>query len=280
MWDMSTRQMNFSTAGIEWNVQVIGNGHQTIVALHGFGQNGELLAPLLRHLPSDEYRLLLIDLPGFKNTNLPDAHIRNGMVPESIAKGIDQIIAEYGTDQLHYLGYSLGGRYLLNQLMHGSKSAGQITLIAPDGFRSNKFRRFLTSTWFGNKLFRWFTRYPGFVFALVETAYRLRLISTSRYRFFFMHLKSAERRQTVYDVWMALRKMHIDLTMVCKTLQSKKTNMLLIGGKFDRIIPPEDLKKFCDTCDSSDYGEIRDGHNLLRQRNIKAIADLAFKDAC
>ena len=54
------------------NYELYGNGKDTIVLLHGWGQNIEMMKPLGDAF-SKEYQILIVDLPGFGKSEEPDA---------------------------------------------------------------------------------------------------------------------------------------------------------------------------------------------------------------
>ena len=66
--------------GIEIHQAVVGSGHPVLM-VHGWGADMELLRPLARQLASFDYRLYLLDLPGFGASEPPPSRVRFSITP-------------------------------------------------------------------------------------------------------------------------------------------------------------------------------------------------------
>jgi len=91
--------------GLEIRERVIGKG-APVLMIHGWGANLELLGPLAQHLEDLDYRLYMLDLPGFGESAEPPA-------PYTIFDYAAFCLAYldfHRLEQVHYFGHSLGGR--------------------------------------------------------------------------------------------------------------------------------------------------------------------------
>ena len=91
--------------GIEIHQAVVGSGHPVLM-VHGWGADMELLRPLARQLASYNYRLYLLDLPGFGASEPP----REPCSIFDYANICRAFLDYHKIDSAHYFGHSLGGR--------------------------------------------------------------------------------------------------------------------------------------------------------------------------
>ena len=91
------------------NYELYGNNKkETIVLLHGWGQNIDMMKPLGNYL-SDDYQILIVDLPGFGNSEEPK-------YPWSLldyVKSIREIVLKEKIDKPIMMGHSFGGKLAL-----------------------------------------------------------------------------------------------------------------------------------------------------------------------
>jgi len=76
---------------------------KALILLHGWGMNSLVWQPLLTQLET-QYSLYLVDLPGYGHSPLPQG--------DSLNKFCDWA-AEHLPEQAHWLGWSMGGLYML-----------------------------------------------------------------------------------------------------------------------------------------------------------------------
>ena len=87
------------------NYLIEGDGKETVVLLHGWGANIQTMLPISKIL-SDKYRTILIDLPGFGESEKPD-EVLNSF---DYAKIIIKILDELKIDKAIFIGHSFGGK--------------------------------------------------------------------------------------------------------------------------------------------------------------------------
>jgi pimeloyl-ACP methyl ester carboxylesterase len=91
--------------GIRTAQAITGDG-RPVVMLHGWGANIELMWPLAQQLAPCGYRVYVLDLPGFGQTQLPP-------VAWSVRDYVSFVVAYmdyHGLDRVHMVGHSFGGR--------------------------------------------------------------------------------------------------------------------------------------------------------------------------
>lgn len=85
------------------NYKIIGDG-DLVVLLHGWGQNIEMMQPLVRGLKNK--KVLIIDLPGFGNSSEP----KSVWSIEDYADFVNKIVNNLGYNKCSIIGHSFGGK--------------------------------------------------------------------------------------------------------------------------------------------------------------------------
>ena len=85
------------------NYKIIGDG-DLVVLLHGWGQNIEMMQPLVRGLKNK--KVLIIDLPGFGNSSEPNSV----WSIEDYADFVNKIVNNLGYNKCSIIGHSFGGK--------------------------------------------------------------------------------------------------------------------------------------------------------------------------
>lgn len=91
------------------NYTLYGNkDNATIVLLHGWGQNIEMMQPIGDKL-SDQYQILILDLPGFGKSD----HLDTPWTLKDYVDAIHKIIDNLKLDKIIMVGHSFGGKLAL-----------------------------------------------------------------------------------------------------------------------------------------------------------------------
>ncbi len=93
-------------SGLETNYQLIGKKPETLLLLHGWGNDWQAWSPLIPEL-SKQYRLLIPDLPGFGASDSP----KRGWETKDYVAWLEQFLQELGIQELSaVIGHSYGGK--------------------------------------------------------------------------------------------------------------------------------------------------------------------------
>jgi pimeloyl-ACP methyl ester carboxylesterase len=108
----------------------LGESGDTILMMHGWGQNGASLR-ILGDLLSKWYQVYLIDLPGFGNSPKPQADWTTIEYAERISSYID----EQGLSPVHVLGHSFGGRVGIRLASRHAEQVKSLILVNSHGLQ-------------------------------------------------------------------------------------------------------------------------------------------------
>lgn len=107
-----------------------GRGHkETVVLIHGLGQNGwrdwRQLMPEL----AGRYRVIAFDLPGFGRSEVPVGKYS----PANYAAAVHDVLQQAGIKRFHLIGHSMGGAVALRMATRYPASIDQLVLISAAG---------------------------------------------------------------------------------------------------------------------------------------------------
>ena len=94
--------------GVKVNYILYGEGEYTLVLLHGWGQNIEMMKPIGDKL-FKEYKILIIDLPGFGKSEEP----KNEWMLDDYVSLLHNLLNELNIENIVLIGHSFGGKIAL-----------------------------------------------------------------------------------------------------------------------------------------------------------------------
>ena len=96
----------FNYQGININYKDFGNPNgETIVYIHGWGQNIEMMEPIAKPL-AKENRIIILDLPGFGNSEEP----KEAWTLEDYVTMLHKFLKELKVEEPNLIGHSFGGK--------------------------------------------------------------------------------------------------------------------------------------------------------------------------
>jgi pimeloyl-ACP methyl ester carboxylesterase len=108
---------------------VSGKG-KTVVVVHGWGDNSKSFINMQKSL-AESYQVIILDLPGFGSSSLPES----GWNLEDYSNFIKDFIDKLKVNVYAYIGHSNGGAILINGLSRRVISSEKLVLIASSGIR-------------------------------------------------------------------------------------------------------------------------------------------------
>ncbi|MBO8161381.1 MAG: alpha/beta hydrolase [Thermosipho sp. (in: Bacteria)] len=116
--------------GLKINYEVIGKG-KNIIFLHGWGGNLHSLHPIAKQI---NYRSILIDLPGFGKSDIPDRIIDSF----EYAEIINELIDSFNLSEAVLVGHSFGGKIATIIASKNPKWLRGLVIIASPGIKIKK----------------------------------------------------------------------------------------------------------------------------------------------
>jgi pimeloyl-ACP methyl ester carboxylesterase len=220
-----------------------GEGRQLLLCLHGYGESADAFA-FLESALSKDFTILAIDLPFHGETVWTEGLF---FEPEDLLAIVGQIAGSLPgiTGSWFMLGYSMGGRIALSLLEKIPEKIEKLVLAAPDGLRWNPWYWLVTRTRAGNLLFRWTMQRPGWLFFILHTGDKLRLIDKSLYKFTAGYIDHATARDQLYKRWTIMRGFRPQLSAIESLIRERPIRVWLVYGRHDRVTRSTTGEKFC-----------------------------------
>src|SRR5580658_9931115 len=240
-----------------------GTGPKILFAFHGYGESGDSFAFIGDALNAD-HTLIALDLPFHGLTVWKEGLL---FTPAQLYEIMNNIVALHNLQgPAGLIGYSMGGRIVLQLAENHPESIDKLVLLAPDGLKVNIWYWVATHTVPGNLLFRWTMRRPGWLFLLLRISHALHLVNESIYKFAVHYIDDRTVRHDLYIRWTTMRKFRPDVTAVAGIIRRRRLPVIQVYGRYDRIIRWERGEQFCKrvTEDRCRLLLLDTGHQLLR----------------
>ncbi|MEM9024286.1 MAG: alpha/beta hydrolase [Bacteroidota bacterium] len=251
-----------------------GHGPQHLLAFHGFGRSGKDFFPLRAQLENTFTCYAFELFHHHPESSYPTGRVdRNTLRTEELLDFFDAFFAAHGIARFSLLGYSMGSKVALVLTQRWPDRVDQLLLMAPDGFKVNRWYYLASHSWLGIRLYRGIIREPRPFFALVRGLNRLGLVRDTVAKFTLAHLQEPAQRQLVYRVWMTFRNIQPNLNDLRDGLLRHQVAVRLVFGRYDPIIPPKLGHGFAgNTALKNNVVVIYAGHNLIAEKHLVPAA--------
>ena len=218
-------------------------------AFHGYGESAASFSFIGEALDAD-HTLIAIDLPFHGLTEWREGLLFTAaqlyeIMEKIVASSAAASSAAAGSAQpWGLIGYSMGGRIVLQLAENHPGSIDKLVLLAPDGLKVNIWYWVATRTVPGNLLFRWTMRRPGWLFLLLRMSHALRLVNPSIYKFAVHYIDDRTVRNDLYIRWTTMRKFRPDPAGIAAIIRRRQLPVSLVYGRYDRIIRWEQGEQF------------------------------------
>ena len=254
-----------------WKYRVSGTGKRPMILLHGYGQNSSVFH-YLEELLETKYRLIKIDLAYHGNNHeMPNSFIFSREYCELWLQALHD---ELGMQHFSLTGFSIGARIAMGIVSWFPQHISELWLIAPDGLPVSKAYKFLTQTSMGVMMFRSFVSNPWLAITFIFTGQKLNILSERTAKFYLHEIASIEKRQQLYNTWMAYRESNPDYTLLSELNEKKSFSLSCYLGKDDSIIPFKRTQKFIlKHLKGAQIIPLHSGHNILSEKGIKRLKE-------
>lgn len=247
-----------------------GNGPDTIICFHGYGESAEKFLFLRDHLPPGQFRVIAIDLPYHGAT---EWNQKDFTAVDLVSVCCDARL-DAAKGNLILLGFSLGGRACLSLYEALPEKINKLVLLAPDGLKLNFWYWLATQSRLGKGLFGFTMKYPGWFLGMLKILNALGLVNSSIYKFVRYYIHDPEVRKQLYLRWTSLRKLKPSIALIKNLIRITQTPVKLVYGKHDRIILARRAGKF--TAGIEKFAELKiieSGHQVLHEKHAEEIVN-------
>ena len=253
----TTRYFQFATHRLAY--RVLGNGPLSMLAFHGFGQDGGVFIPL-QSTVGDRYTIYAIDLFFHGESLFTD----DGVLTKSDwLRLIDAFLGEQFINRFSLLGFSLGGRFALTIAEQYAPRLDQLILLAPDGITHSFWYVLATSSRPGQWLFGQVLNQLSLINRLGQVLAKMGLLHRTRIRFAEVSLATPAQRQQVYASWTRFRQIRSDVVKLAAILNRSAVRVRFFTGYFDQIVPGYYIRPLSKRLQSYEHTVLKAGHNRL-----------------
>lgn len=245
-----------------------GQGENTIVALHGFGERAHSFSAWGEALP-EGFSLFAPDLPLHGSSRWEEG-------ARFSLKDLRELIWKMTGKKEPFIlcGYSMGGRLALSYYQHYPREISRLALFAPDGLKVNFWYWLSTQTAPGNRLFRFTMKHPTWFTDSVRFFGKYGLLNQGIVKYVQRYLDKDYNRLRLYRIWTCMRSFRPNLEIVRRCIRKQRTPVCLVFGHFDRIIQPSQGYRFQKRAGSTcRVEELATGHQLLAREFTEACLE-------
>lgn len=255
-----------SWKGFHWEYFVYGNGPEYLFAFHGFDNDAVDFSCFEKAL-GKRYTIVAINLFFHGKSFSEKGVYKPGFSEKDLNELFNRFLIEFNCTRFSLLGFSLGGRIVLQLTIAYAERINRVFLLAPDGLKISRWYRFVTHWRIGRRLFKRVVVNPNNFFAIAGFFRKLRLVGAKQYKFALGNFDTKEKREKVYNVWMIFRNILPDPYIVKVSLDENQVILHLVFGAYDTIIPSVWGKKFSKGLDTPvTFDVLEMGHNLLKEK--------------
>lgn len=223
----------------------LGHGPKTLLAFHGIGQDGKSCFSSFAENLGAHYTIYAFDLFFHGESNRPTLTNALGRKPVSKqfwATIISDFLEKEKISRFDVAGFSMGGRFALATLESFPNQIRKAFLIAPDGISEHPVYAFASRFPPARRTFRWCMQHPETFFKAASIFQKTGLVHSNLYRFTQHVLNTPEKRQSVYNSWVAFRELRFNIPQLHKILMAHRIDIYLFAGKHDKLLPTSAVK--------------------------------------
>lgn len=236
-----------------------GLGPAPLLIFHGFGQDHQVFEHWVKAL-ENHYRLYVFDLYFHGQSTWPS---RQPLEKSDWIKIMAQFFEQEEINSFDVAGFSLGGKFALATLEAYPEKVKKIILLAPDGIKTSFWYSLATYPIAIRNLFKSMVLKPGRFHALIRFFHALGLVNKGIVRFAESQMNTEEKRRRVYFSWVYFRHLRFDIPQMAVLLNQFKIPLLLIMGKYDKVIPVRNMNRLFNRLHQKKLEIIESGHNDL-----------------
>lgn len=242
-----------------------GTGGTPLLLFHGFGQNHQVFEQWVTAL-GHEYCVYAFDLYFHGQSTWPS---RVALEKDDWKQILHLFLKRENIERFAVLGFSLGGKFAMTTVEAFPQKTIELYLLAPDGIKTSIWYSLATYPIAVRYLFRSMILKPGRLHALAKVFRSLGIVDKGILRFAEIQMDTEEKRRRVYYSWVYFRHLKFDLRNLANLLNSHQIPVIMIVGKYDKIIEAKNMNRLLRYVNNQRFEVIEAGHNDLIKNTIK-----------
>lgn len=264
------KSIQISVSNAIYNCKVLGNGAKSLIAFHGFGQDGYVFFSLAKSQLS--YTVYSIDLPFHGSTEIQDvnAHIS----AENIQECIRILLVKTGIKSFSIIGFSIGANFVFPVIEAFAYSIENIWLLAPDGIKISFWYNLATKNKITRSVFRYLMHNPQILIQTHKLLKSIKLIDPAMEKLVLNSINSAEKREQVFNTWNYLKNLKWNADKLSKILVANSLQLIIVLGESDTIISKRKIERGIENVKNIKLVLLQCGHhNLIRHFSNQSLLE-------
>jgi pimeloyl-ACP methyl ester carboxylesterase len=251
-------KLNVRGHDIQLNYVRRGEGNETLITFHGFGQSSADMFPMSDAMPVKAYHF---DLFYHGRSYWPEA--LGALSPSLWRIVFEAFLEKEKIDRFSLAGFSMGGKFAIATLNLFPDRINRIMLLAPDGIQ--------TSTWYNlanypvivRPYFRSMIVKPQRFYKLVRTIEKYGLMDRGLSKFAAHQMNTRKKRRRVYYSWVMFKPLKFTSKETASLINRYGIDLTIFTGKYDRIITSRGMNRLLRFVPEGHLTELETGHNQL-----------------
>ncbi|MDN5199846.1 alpha/beta hydrolase [Fulvivirgaceae bacterium BMA10] len=244
----------------ELHYQVMGKGNEALLAFHGFGQNSSHFSGF-SNIVQGEYTVYSFDLFFHGMSNWPEKG--TSLEKEQWKHLIINFLIKNKIEKFSLIGYSLGAKFVLATLEAFPDRIKQITLIAPDGIKTNFWYSLATYPVILRYWFKSFIKNPSPFFLFLKFMRALGFVDKGIARFASRQMDTEDKRKRVYLSWVIFRHLKFNMSDISGLINRQSVKLEMFLGKYDKIMTERNMARLLNKVEKYQLHILETGHNTL-----------------
>jgi pimeloyl-ACP methyl ester carboxylesterase len=237
-----------------------GQGSKSLICFHGYDLNKEIFKNLI-HQFGEDYTIFSFDLPFHGEAEWE--YIDIPIAKNDLSEAVNIFLNKENIHEFSVLGFSMGGRYALALLEHFNTRVKQLFLLAPDGVKTSFWYNMGTYSGVLRTVFKKIILSPKWFIKSAIMLQKVNLVDAGVVKFALYELNLEQKRRKLYYTWIVMRDLKFNIRKISQILNNKEISIIVITGKFDKIVKSESMKKLLNAVNNSQHQIIPTGHTDL-----------------
>jgi pimeloyl-ACP methyl ester carboxylesterase len=257
--------------GYSWEYFIFGKGPEILFAFHGFDNDANDFRIFEKEF-GERYTIVSINLFFHGGSDTPSHSAEDDFTNEILAELFGNLLFDLNCQRFSLLGFSLGGRIIMELIKHFPDRIDRVLLLAPDGLKISPWYVFITNTTIGHKIFKRAVYKAGNILRYSKILYKAGIVAEKQYLFALSNFDTLEKRKKVYNVWMIFRHILPKAKDVGHALKKYQIPVDIYFGKRDTIIRERFGRKFSRRSGYPCSIHVLDaGHNLMKEKLVQEL---------
>jgi pimeloyl-ACP methyl ester carboxylesterase len=242
------KQLVTSTRYADLCCNIYGSGERSLLAFHGYGQDGSVYEKLPISLTNHtvySFHLFYHGLSTWKEKDL-------SLDDDRWRALIEKFLIDNNIGQFDLMGFSIGCRLVFSILKSFHARIQRLWLVAPDGISDSFLYRLAVDSRLSRKVFFTLTNRNELLLRLLSNARSFGWLSAPLYAVARMNLLDHNRSMRLFDTWVLFRHMKINTLHLAEVLNEENIRSVFIVAGKDELVPWRRIKKLFEKLDDAE----------------------------